>query len=134
MKVGKTVRKNDRVLMVYSVHPTSKYTDVKSVQRPLLDQEERQIVGWFRIHVTPNATNCTHKVEASTPKSNHGSRPPCLCGLGTELWNQHLSFTSQIELSECPPLGNQHTAQSFLELTVLSSEANLALKNKTPKG
>lgn len=76
MKVGKTVRRNDRVL-IHSVHPTSKYTDVKSIQRPLLGSEGTsncRVVSEFTLHQTAQLTVLTRlrpEPETSTPKSNH---------------------------------------------------------------
>ena len=140
MKVGKTVRSNNRIVMIHSVHPASKYTDMKSVQRPLLESEGTsncRVVSELVLHQTAQLYSQGWGLSLRPPHAPKQSRAQGLLSFvflgqsaGTSIW------VSQVSLNHpnAHLLGNQHTAQSFLEPTVLSSEANPTLKNKTPKG
>ena len=99
MKVGKTVRSNNRILMIYSVHPASKDTDVKSIQRPLLESEGTsncRVVSEFTL---PNSTTVLTKLrpepETSTPKRSHVLKVACvLCS-----WDRALEPASEFHKS-----------------------------------
>ena len=55
MKVGKTVRSNNKITMIHFVHPASKYTDLKSIRRPPLESEGTsncRVVSEFMLHQT----------------------------------------------------------------------------------
>ena len=126
--------------MIHFVHPASKYPDLKSIQRPPLESEgTSNLQGGFWSHVAPNSTTVLTRLcpepKISTPKNNHVLKVSCgLCSQDRALepaWVFTIQSYPNVHLLAI--LANQHTPQSFLELTVLSSEANLALKSKIPK-
>ena len=113
-----------------------------------------KLQGGFWIHVTPNSTTVLPSLrpepEISTPKGNHvfprlWPEPEISTPKGNHMLKVSCVWCSQDRALEPAPgftsqsypnvhllaiLANQHTPQSFLELIVLSSLANLALKSK----
>lgn len=97
MKVGKTVRSNNKITMIHFVHPASKYTDLKSIQRPPLESEGTsncRVVSEFMLHQTAQLYSqvCGLSPRSPLPKATTCSRSPVSGVLRTELWNQHLGL------------------------------------------
>lgn len=123
--------------MIHFVHPASN-TDLKSIQRPPLQSEGTsncRVVSEFMLYQTAQlySQGCGLSLRSPLPKASTCSKSPVSCYRALE---PAPGFTSQSypNVHLLAILANQHTPQSFLELIVLSSEANLTLKSKTPKG